>query len=177
VIALERKTRTLTISALLVLATVLSGVAVYAYANSGTNTTTSSNVIWYYNGTFPGPQPFLGIQCRGRGGFGGFGEFGGSLNVSQTFKDNVINVAKNDTDVQNLIANGYNVTGVRPVITTTVEADGTVTLKATSAIITLTQSTTGQNTTSTGRALVWVNVTQAKVMKIVTMTRTIIEKP
>jgi hypothetical protein len=163
------------VSALLVLATVLSGVAVYAYANSETNTTTaSSNVAWYYNGTFPGPQPFWGRQCRDRGWFG---EFGGSLNVSQAFKDNVINIAKNDTDVQKLLSEGYNVTGVRPIITATVEADGTVSLKATSAIVTLTQSTTSQNTTSTGRALVWVNLDQGKVTRIVILTRTVIEKP
>lgn len=108
---------------------------------------------------------------------GGFGGFGGSLNVSQVFEDNVINIAKNNTDVQNLITSGYNVTGVRPIITGTVEADGTVTLEATSAIITLAQNTTSQNTTSTGRALVWVNVEQAKVTKIVTTNRTVIENP
>jgi len=181
VIELERKTKILMISALLVMATVLSGVAVYAYATSQNNSTTPlSNVAWYYNGTFPSPQPFFGRGCHGNGGFGGFGgfgEFGESLNVSQAFKDNVINIAKSDTDVQNLIANGYNVTSVRPIITGTIGADGTVTLKATSAVVTLTQSTTSQNATSTGRALVWVNVEQAKVTKIVTTTRTVIEKP
>jgi hypothetical protein len=177
VIELERKIKIMMVSALLVLAAILSGVVVYAYANSGVNVTTpSSNVMWYYNstynGTFPCPQPFFGRQCRDMGGFGGFG---GSLNVSQAFEDNVINIAKDNTDVQNLIASGYNVTRVRPIITGAVEADGTVTLKATSAIITLTQSTTSQNTTSTGRALVWVNVEQAKVTKIVTTNRTVIE--
>jgi hypothetical protein len=89
----------------------------------------------------------------------------------------VISIAEKNTDVQNLISNGYNVTGVRPIITATVEANGTVTFEATSAVVTLTQSTTSQNTTSTGRALVWVNVEQAKVTKIVTTTRTVIENP
>ena len=172
---LERKTKILMVSALLVLATVLSGVAVYAYANSATNGTTKlSNLMYYYNGTFSSPSPFFGRRCRGWGGFGGLGE---SLNVSQAFKDNVIGIAENNTDVKNLITSGYNVTSVRPVITATIEANGTVTFEATSAIVTLTQSTAGQNTTSTGRALVWVNVEQAKVTKIVTTTRTVIENP
>jgi hypothetical protein len=108
---------------------------------------------------------------------GGFGWLGGSLNVSQAFEANVVNIAKNNTDVQNLLNEGYNITSVRPIITGTVEGNGTVTFAATSAIITLTQSTTGQNTTSTGRALVWVNIEQAKVTKIVTTTRTVIENP
>jgi hypothetical protein len=171
---LERKTKILVVSALLVLATVLSGVAVYAYANSDNATNTSSNVTCYYNGTFLGPQPFFGRRCRGWAGFGWFGE---TLNVSQAFKDNVISIAEINKDVQNLITNGYNVTAVMPIITATVEANGTVTFEATSAIVTLTLSTTGQNTTSTGRALVWVNVQQAKVTKIVTTTRTVIENP
>jgi hypothetical protein len=175
VIELERKTKILMISALLILATVLSGVTMYAYANSEISMTTpSSNGMWCYNGTFPGAMPFFGHQCRGGGEFR---EFGWLLNVSQAFKDNVINIAKNDTDVKNLIVIGYNVTGVRPIITATVGADGTVTLKATSAIVTLIQSTTDQNTTSVGRALVWVNVEQAKVTKIITLTKTVIEEP
>jgi len=172
---LEKKTKIVMVSAVLVLAAVLSGVAAYAYACSENNATTaSSNPMIYYNGTSLGPQPFFGHRCRGWGGFGGFF---GSLNVSHAFKDNVISIAEKNTDVQNLITSGYNVTSVRPIITAAVGANGTVTFAATSAIVTLTQSTTSQNTTSTGRALVWVNVEQAKVTKIVTTTRTVIENP
>ena len=174
-IKLEKKTKILMVSALLVLATILSGVAVYAYASAETNPAPpSSNLTCYYNGTFTSSGPLFGDHCRGWGGFGGFG---GSLNVTQAFKNNVISIAKNNTNVQNLITNGYNVTDVRPIITGTVEGNGTVTFAATSAIVTLTQSTINQNTTSTGRALVWVNVEQAKVTKIVTTTRTVIENP
>jgi hypothetical protein len=175
VIELNRKFKILMISGLIVMATVLSGIAVYGYATSGTNTTTmSSEVAPYCNGTYAGSLPFFGHQCRGWGAYGGFGE---SLNVSQAFKDNAFNIAKNDTDVKSLITNGYNVTDVRPIITTTVEADGTVTSKATSAIVMLTQSTTSTNTTSTGRAFVWVSLAQSKVTKIVTTSTTVIEKP
>jgi hypothetical protein len=111
--------------------------------------------------------------CPGDGrGFGrqGFGWRGGSITVSQEYKDKVISIAQNDSDVQNLIADGYNITGVRPIISTVVEADGTVTMKATTAIVMLSQNTTG-------RAFVTVNVEEGKVTEIVILTRTVIEKP
>jgi len=72
--------------------------------------------------------------------------------------------------VQNLLADGYNITDVRPIINTVVEADGTVTMKATTARVMLSQNTTG-------RAFVTVNVEEGKVMEIVILTRTVIEKP
>jgi hypothetical protein len=100
---------------------------------------------------------------------GGCGR-GESITVSQEYKDNVINITESDTDVQKLLAEGYNVTGVRPLINATIEADGTVAMKATNAIVTLAQNTTG-------RALVWVNVEQAKVTRIEILTMTVIEKP
>jgi len=155
------------ISAVLVLA-VLSGIAYMAYANGSTNSTsTVTNTTCacsdqYYNET----RPFCGR--RGFGGRNG-GGLGGFITVSQGFKDNVINIAKSDSDVQNLLAEGYNITGVRPIISTTVEADGTVTMKATTAIVTMTQNTTG-------RAFVWVNVEQAKVTRIEILSITVIEK-
>ena len=90
--------------------------------------------------------------------------------MSQEFKDDVINVAKNDSGVQKLLVAGYNITDVRPIINTTVEADGTVTMKATTAIVALCQNTTG-------RAFATVNVTEGKVTEIVILTRTVIEKP
>jgi hypothetical protein len=91
-----------------------------------------------------------------------------SIKVSEEYKENVINIAKNDTDVQNLLNEGYNITGVKPIIKTVVEGDGTVVTKATTAIVTLEKDTTG-------RAMVWVDLEQGKVTKIVILT--IIEKP
>lgn len=167
--SLERKTKILLITTALLVA-ILSGVAALAYANSTNgdiNTTTSSLMD---------NAPFIGGFGRG-GGFGCGNNPWMTITVSQAFKDNVISIAKNDTDVQNLLNQGYNITNVKPLINATVEADGTVTMKATSAVLTLTQNTTtAQNTTVTGRALVWVNIDQAKVTRIVTMTRTVIEK-
>ena len=114
----------------------------------------------------------------GRGGFRGgprgmgpgqeFRGFG-AIQVSSEFQQNVTNIAKADSDVQNLLNNGYNVTSVRPIITSIIDANGNVVTKATSAELILQKDTTG-------RALVIVNLDQAKVTKIVTMTKTIIEK-
>jgi hypothetical protein len=103
---------------------------------------------------------------RGMGqDFGGFG----AIQVSSEFQQNVTNIAKNDSDVQNLLNNGYNVTSVRPIITSIVDANGNVVTKATSAELMLQKDTTG-------RASVLVDLNQAKVTKIVTMTRTVITK-
>jgi hypothetical protein len=168
VIELERRTKTLVISAAVVL-TVLSTIAAMVYANATTNTTSeTSNFAYGYGNFFNGTDmPRGGHGHRGGCGPGGFG---GPVTVSQEYKDNVINIAKNDSDVQKLITEGYNITGVRPIISSTVEADGTVTTKATTAIVTM-------NLNTTGRAFVKVDVTQAKVTKIEIFTRTVIEKP
>jgi hypothetical protein len=167
VIKIERKTKTLAISAVLVLA-VLSGIAYIAYANGSTNSTsTATNTTWAYSDQYYNEaRPFCG-----RRGFGG--ERGGWFNtitISEEYKENVLNITESDTDVQALLNEGYNITGIRPIISTTVEADGTVTMKATTAIVSLQKDTTG-------RAFVWVDVEQAKVTRIEILTRTVIEKP
>ena len=58
--------------------------------------------------------------------FGGFG----AIQVSTEFQQNVTNIAKSDSDVQNLLNNGYNVTSVTPIIGSTVDANGNVITKA-----------------------------------------------
>ena len=107
----------------------------------------------------PGPR-------FGRSGFGNFGP----IEVSEEFKQTVTNIAESDQDVQNLIADGYNVTAVRPIIKTVVDAEGNVVTKVTSAILLLQKDTTGH-------ATVLVNIEEAKVTQIVILTRTAIEKP
>lgn len=168
VIELERKTKTLIVSAATVL-TILSAIAAIVYANGVANaTSTTAGFAYDYGNYFNGTDmPLGGLGHRGRCGLG---RFGGPVTVSQEYKDNVINIAKNDTDVQELIAEGYNITDVRPIISSTVEADGVVTTKATTAIVTM-------NLNTTGRAFVKVDVTQAKVTEIEIFMRTVIEKP
>jgi len=166
VIEIERKIKTLAISAVVVLA-VLSGIAYMAYANGVTNDTTPIQ-MWHYRGLY------CNNTCPSFGGpgFGGRGFRGGHgmvITVSEEYKDKVINITESDPDVQALLTEGYNITGVRPIISTTVEGDGTVTMKATTAIVSLQKDTTG-------RALVWVDVEQAKVTRIEILTITVIEK-
>ena len=167
-IDLERKIKILLISTVIALAA-LSGVAMMAYANGTTNSTSTNPDFMYGFGDLGnGTCALFGGHGHGHGGDCGWG-WGGSITVSQEYKDNVINIAKNDSDVQNLLTEGYNITDVRPIINSTIEADGTVTTKATTAIVTLTLNTTG-------RAYVTVNVEEAKVTQIVIYSKTVIDK-
>ncbi len=129
------------------------------------NTITSSSYFGFGNG-----QMAFGMEPRfGMGHRGGMGEFGPSaIQVSSDFTANVTNIAKNDSDVQNLLNQNYNITSVRPIISTSIDGNGNVVTKASTAELTL----VGTN----GRALVIVDLDQAKVTKIVTMTVTEIDK-
>jgi hypothetical protein len=124
----------------------------------------------------------MGGMMLGDQGFGGEPGFGGhrgcgprfmggmgNIEVSSEYAATVNAILNNDTDVQNLITEGYNVTSIHPIIKSVIGADGTVTTKATTAIVTL------QNGTS-GYATVSVDVEQAKVTRIVIITRTVIDK-
>jgi hypothetical protein len=114
-----------------------------------------------------GVEPRFGMGPRGMNrGYGGFGQ--DNVQVSADFTANVTNIAKNDSDVQNLLSQGYNITSIHPVISTTIDGNGNVVTKASTADLTL----VGTN----GHALVVVDLSQAKVTKIVTMTRTEIDK-
>jgi hypothetical protein len=114
-------------------------------------------------------------MMMGEPGFGGGRGFGrgpggmGNIEVSSEYTATVNTILEGDTDVQNLIADGYNVTSIRPIIKSVIEADGTLTTKATTAIVTL------QNGTS-GYAVASVDISQAKVTQIVIFTRTVIDK-
>jgi hypothetical protein len=103
------------------------------------------------------------------GGFNGWGQFG-MVEVSAEFEEKVKTIANNDSDVQQLLNDGYNVTSVRPIIKTVVDADGNVVTKATNAVVVLEKDTTGH-------ASVMVDIEEAKVTQIVILTRTVIDKP
>jgi hypothetical protein len=125
-----------------------------------------------FNGFGGGPmmmgmEPRFGMSHRGMDrGFGGFGSE--AIQVSSDFTANVTNIAKNDIDIQNLLNQGYNITSIRPIITTTVDGNGNVVTKASTADLTL----IGTN----GRAIAIVDLSQSKVTKIVTVTMTEIDK-
>lgn len=130
---------------------------------------TNDNGFMNGNMGFGGPRG-MGGGFRGCGGFGGFGEnFNngtaqgfGPIQISSAFTQNVTSILNSSTDVQALFSQGWNVTSIRPVITTTINGNGNVVMQATSANVIL-QGTDG-------RALVIVNLTTDKVTKIVTTT-------
>ena len=92
------------------------------------------------------------------------------LSKLDEFKENVTDIAKGDEDVQDLLDDGYNVTKVRPAIKAIVEGDGSVKARATDVIVLLEKD-------ETSHATVWVDLDEARVTKIVILTRTVIEKP
>ncbi len=94
-------------------------------------------------------------------------DIGPRVEVSDEFKELVVKIVSSDADTSKLLAEGYNITNIRPVIKAYVGADGTVNLKAVEAIVTL-------NKSGTGRALAIVNIEQGKVVKIYMYT--VIEK-
>lgn len=114
-----------------------------------------------------GPRFGMGHRGMERGFGGGFGP--GAIQISADFTANVTNIAKSDSDVQNLLNQGYNITSIRPVITITIEGNGNVVTQASTANVLL-QGNNGS------RSFVVVDLSQAKVTKIVTLTVTEIDK-
>ena len=109
----------------------------------------------------------MGHRGMGRGFGGGFGP--GAIEVSPDFTANVTNIAKSDSDVQNLLNQGYNITSIHPVITSTIDGNGNVVTRASTANVLL-QGDNGS------RSFVVIDLSQAKVTKIVTLTVTEIDK-
>lgn len=179
---MNTKTKALSLLAVIAIAAV-AGTLVYAMVqpttNAQTNNTVASDAVSAPTSS-PADNPnnasnFNGgyMDFRGHRGFGGPGGCGpagfGVIQVSSEFTANVTNIAKADSDVQNLLNSGYNITAVRPIISTVIDANGNAVTKASTAELILQKDTTG-------RAFVLVNVDQAKVTKIVTLTMTEIDK-
>jgi hypothetical protein len=132
------------------------------------NATNNSPIVFggFDNGPMiAGMEPRFGMGQRMGRGFGGFSV----VQVSSDFKANVTNIVNNDSDVQNLVNQGYNITLIRPVISTVVDGNGNIVTKASTADLLL-QGNNGS------RAFMVVDLSQAKVTKIVTLTVTEIDK-
>lgn len=188
---IERKTMALTLVLLTALAAVIGGLAATSFAaeaNSTTSVTSTSEAVttgsvastagtelngnltdfqfWGMGGMMMDEQGFGGgHRGHGPGSMGGMG----NIQISSEYTTTVNSILNNDTDVQNLITEGYNVTSIRPIIKSVIGADGTVATKATTAVVTLQNSTSGLATAS-------VDIEQAKVTQIVIITRTVIDK-
>ena len=145
---------------------------------SSINATIDNGGFMNWNMGFGAPRDMGGgfFGCGGFGGIGGFGGFGGfgenfingtaqgfgPIQISSAFTQNVTSILNSSTDVKALFSQGWNVTSIRPMITTTIDGNGNVVTQATSANVIL-QGTNGS-------ALVVVNLTTDKVTKIVTTT-------
>ena len=114
----------------------------------------------------------FGIESRlgmgHRGGQNRMGAFRG-IQVSSEFTQNVTTITQSDSDIQNLLNQGYNITSIQPVISTIIDGNGNIETKASTVHVLL----EGDNGS---RAFVVVDLSQAKVTKIVTLAVTIIEK-
>jgi hypothetical protein len=113
----------------------------------------------------PGRHGGPGGRCNGWGQ-------SGFVEVSAEYEKKVMNIANNDSDVQQLLSDGYNATGVMPIIKTVIDADGNLVTKATSAVVMLQKDTEG----AAGVASVLVDLESSKVTQIVVLTRTVIDK-
>jgi hypothetical protein len=188
---IERKTMALTLVALTVFAAIIGGLAATSFASAanstGSETTTpdtvsttseASNAAADLNSNVTDFRFFgMGGMMMGDAGFGGgprdhgprlMGGMG-NIEVSLEYTATVNAILNNDSDVQKLVTQGYNVTSIRPIIKSVIGADGTLTTKATTAIVTLQNGTSGFATAS-------VDTSQAKVTRIVIVTRTVIDK-
>jgi hypothetical protein len=179
---MERKTTALTLLIMTVCVAIIGGIVIAAHATDTNSTTTSSTsstttITSDINATNLQPWGMLGINVGDQGfggpmgpggGRGGFMGGMGNIEVSSEYSANVTAILNNDTNMQNLISQGYNVTSINPIVKNVVNGDGTITMKATTAIVTL------QNGTS-GYATAQVDLAQAKVTQIVIITRTVID--
>ncbi len=166
---INKKNATLILLTVVALAAITGGFIMMKQASGSTDANATATVYssdfawWGYGGT--------GFAQGSGGGRGGHGGRGGCfpLEVSEEYEQKVIGIAENDTDVQNLLAEGYNVTSVRPIINTVVDADGYLTTRATVAVLVLQKNTNNV-------ACVSVDVDQGTVTQMVVLARTVIDK-
>lgn len=59
-----------------------------------------------------------------KGRHGSFGGPMGYIEVSAEYNQTINNILDQDTDVQNLISQGYNITSVRPILSSTIGVEG-----------------------------------------------------
>jgi len=179
---MNRKSAAISLILLTTLAAAVGALTLTALATTETNSTTTdtntaeasqyTNQMQFDGNMMMDSQAFSGFG-GGPGGHGGHGGgfMGGMANieVSTEYTANVNAILDNDTDAQNLVSQGYNVTSINPIVKNVIGGDGTLTTQATTAIVTM------QNGSS-GYATVKVDVANSTVTQIITITRTVIDK-
>jgi hypothetical protein len=89
----------------------------------------------------------------------GWGAKGVNVVISDEYKQKVLSILQSDSNTAALLSQGYNITCIKPVVSIVIGGDGTITLKATKAIVTLSNG-------SGGRAVVYVDVEGGKVLAV-----------
>lgn len=149
---MERKYIVIAVVAVVIIASTLTALTVaLAQSNNVGNPGGNFNVtnVW---------MPFIKRMPR-FGKWFSWGIRGFEVVVSDEFKQKVINILQSDPDTATLLSQGYNVTLVKPIITATVAGDGSVTMRATKAVVVLCNG-------NGGRAVVYVDVEAGKVLAI-----------
>jgi hypothetical protein len=189
---IDRKTKGMAMLSLVAIAAIASGILLTTQASNAATTTTDLQSTYSTQlavlttttsdttnstDTVTGDASniFLGMG-RGPMGFGrrgmGFarecGGFGG-IEVSDEYNAAVTTILESDTDVQQLLTDGFNVTRIMPIVKTVIDGEGNVATKATNATVILSKDTAGL-------AFVSVDLAQNKVTQIITYTKTVIEK-
>jgi hypothetical protein len=162
---INKKNAALILLTLVAFGAIMGGVLLTIHAADTNSTNTNTTITTPENLGLGFSEAYGGCRGFGRHGFGGFGP----AEVSAEYNQTVTSIAENDSDVQNLTAQGYSIIDIRPIIKNVVDGQGNVTLKATTAIVVLKKDTSGY-------ATALVDIEQSKVTEIVTLTRTVIEK-
>lgn len=152
---MEKKLLAIIVTAIAV--AVLIPIAILAYAQNSNGTTTSTPPLHNQCNETKVWVP-LAWRPRFRNGFG-WSAKGLEVIVSDEYKQRVLTILQSDPDTAELLSQGYNITSIKPAVSMVVGGDGTVTLKATKAIVTLSNG-------SGGRAVVYVDVEEGKVLAI-----------
>ena len=174
---IDKKTTAFALMLLTVFAAVAGGIYVSAQDSESNSTTSDTNnsdnpCVISDDSQFWAMDDMIGPHNIGRGPPGFRQRFmGGMANVelSTEYKATVTNILNADDDVQKLLNEGYSIQTIRPIMKTTLEADGTLTTKATTAKVLL-------HNGDSGRATITVDLEQAKVTQIIILTRTVIDK-
>jgi hypothetical protein len=188
---IDRKTKGMALLLTITIAAVAGGILLMAQASNVAATTTNAQsnsdaqlaVVTTTSDTTGSADSTTGDAtnivpgwCEGPMGFGrrgmGFAhDFRGfsGIEVSDEYKAAVTTILESDTDVQQLLTDGYNVTRIMPIVKTVIDGEGNVATTATNATVILSKE-------GAGLAFVSVDLTQNKVTQIVTYTKTVIEK-
>lgn len=177
---IDKKTIGISLIMLTALAATVGAITLTAFADTDTESITDTTVTTdpsqdlnqlQFGANLMMEQGFNGFGGgpRGRGGHGGF-MMGGARNieVSEEYTAAINAMLGKDSDVQNLVSQGYNVTAINPIVKSVIGADGVVTTQATTAVVFMQRTS--------GFATVKVDVANQAVTEIVTITRTVIDK-